>query len=1094
MILTKMVLFGSSMCFMLPLFGQQTNPTEAAPVIGVENASLADVRALDGTLYHVQGIDLDSEHIWVTSVDATNHKGYLHQFNRQPSLLQPNTAETATTIGGKEYDQLPLVQQGRIRSPAAFVYLAPSVQGNIRLSGTENTSATNEIQVNGSQTQVTEILLEGLSAGKQRTPGAFNESAPPVDAVREFKFTTTLLPADYGHTGAAVGSFSVKSGTNLLHGSLYEYFRNTALNAHPHGSAVNPPTHQNEFGATIGGPIVIPHVYDGHTRSFFFFSFGGSRKSGVDSLQLLTVPSAAELGGDFSGGATIYDPQTTRLDPTGTHYIRDPFPGNKIPSYRLDTVGKALAAYYPQVAKAGANNYSAYAGEKLLNPDIYTAKIDHQIAAAHRLSLTLVTNNIPRFRVDSALPDPLTAGIRQTAITKTARVNYDWIISANKLNSIAVGYNRFVDSQQPPSEDMDQIQKIGFGGIIGGAFPAITFTNGYATAGVNTAQRSVENSFQMKDIFSWAFANHSLRFGGEFRRTQLNDIVPGITQGTLGFSNKESADPNALSSTGDAFASLLLGQVDTGGIKEPLEIATRRSYGGLFAQDDWKATHRLTVNIGVRWEYQTVPSEAANHSSMVSLTTPNPTAGNIPGALIFAGSGAGRSGQSTFASNDFSALSGRIGFAYQAMPSTVVRAGYGLFYSDNELTIVSNGFQPQTSFTTTNNGVSPAFVLQNGYPQNGSLQPTLSPGLINGQSGTYYQPNVAALPRLQEWTASVQQSLGQKWLFEMDYIGNHGSRLVDPQLANINQVNPIYLSLGSLLTQQANSTSAAAAGINLPYSGFSGTVAQALRSFPQYQALTAQSAKAGASIYNAMQVLLRRQFGSNLTLNANYTYSKNMGYSSPSYQGFDSVDNVLQNAYNPSAEWSVLPNDVRHALVLNYIYALPFGRGQRFLDQRGLVNTLAGGWSFTGVHRYQSGFPLSILTNNTLPIFNRVLRPNKVAGVDAATHISAGAYIPGVSRRINPAAFAQPAAFTFGNAAPTYGGLTSFPVFTEDLAAVKHFQVNDHLSWEFYGQFFNAFNHHRYTLIDTNLSDAGFGRGSSVSQPRYIQLGTRMQF
>ncbi|WP_035355496.1 TonB-dependent receptor domain-containing protein [Edaphobacter aggregans] len=880
----------------------------------------------------------------------------------------------------------------------------------------------------------------------------------------------------------------------MLHGSLYEYLRNTDLNARPHGSAVTPPTHQNEFGVTIGGPIVVPHVYDGHNRSFFFFSFGGSRKSGVDSLQLLTVPSTAELGGDFSGGATVYDPQTTRLDPTGTRYIRDPFPGNKIPSYRLDAVGKAIAAYYPQVAKGGANNYSAYAGEKLLNPDIYTFKIDHQFAVAHRLSLTLVTNNIPRFRVDSALPAPLTAGILQTAITKTARVNYDWIISANKLNSIAVGYNRFVDSQPPPSEDTDQIPKLGLGGIGGGTFPAITFTNGYATAGVNTAQRSVDNSFQMKDTFSWAFASHSLRLGGEFRRTQLNDIVPGVTQGTLGFSNKETADPNSLSNTGDAIASLLLGQVDTGGIQEPFEIATRRSYGGLFAQDDWKATHRLTLNVGVRWEYQTVPSEVANRSSMISLTTPNPTAGNIPGALIFAGTGPRRSGQSTFAPNDFSAVSGRVGFAYQATPSTVLRAGYGLFYSDNELTIVGTGFLPQASFTTTNNGVTPAFVLQSGYPQNGSLQPTLSPGLINGQAGTYYQPNVAALPRLQEWTAGVQQSLGKKWLFEMDYIGNHGSRLVDPQMANINQVNPAYLSLGSLLTQQASSAAAQAAGIKLPYSGFSGTVAQALRPFPQYQTLTAQSAKAGASIYNAMQVMLRRQFGSNLTLNINYTYSKNMGYSSPTYEGFDSVDNVLQNAYNPAAEWSVLPSDVRHALVLNYIYALPFGHGQQFLNRGRFINAVAGGWSLTGVHRYQSGFPLSILTNNTLPIFNRVLRPSKVAGVDAATHVSAGGYIPGVSRRINPAAFAQPAAFTFGNAAPSYGDLTSFPVFTEDLAAVKRFQVGDHLGWELYGQFFNAFNHHRYTLIDTNLSDAGFGQASSVSQPRYIQLGARMQF
>ncbi len=1015
--------------------------------------------------------------------------------NDQPSLLQPNNAETATEIGNKEYDQLPLVQQGRIRSPAAFVYLAPSVQGNIRVGGSENTSATNEIQVNGSQTQVTEILLEGLSAGKQRTPGAFNESAPPVDAIREFKFTTSLLPADYGHTGAAVGSFSVRSGTNQIHGSLYEYFRNTDLNAHPHGSAINPPTHQNEFGVTIGGPIVIPHVYDGHNRSFFFFSFGGSRKSGVDSLQLLTVPSAAELSGNFSGGPTIYDPQTTRLDPTGTHYIRDAFPNNRIPSERIDRVGRAIAAYYPQVGKGGANNYSAYSGEKLLNPDIYTFKIDHQIAAAHHLSLTLVTNDIPRFRVDSALPAPLTAGIIQEAITKTARVNYDWILSPTKLNSLVLGYNRFVDSQQPPSEDDDQLQKIGLGGIGGGTFPAITFTNGYATAGTNSAQRSVEDSYQLKDTFTWAFASHEVRIGAEFRHTQLNDIVPRIIQGTLGFSNHETADPNSLNNTGDSFASLLLGQVDTGGIQEPLEIATRRSYGGLFAQDDWKATRRLTLNIGVRWEYQTVPGEVANRSSMIKLTTPNPAAGNLPGALTFAGMGSGRSGSSILAPNDYSAVSGRFGFSYLATPSTLLRGGYGLYYSDNELTIVSTGFQPQASFTTTNSGVNPAFVLQNGYPQTGSLQPTLSLSLINGQSGTFYRSNAAAMPRLQEYSLSVQQSLGKKWLFEMDYIGSHGSRLVDAQMSNVNQVNPGYLSLGSLLTQQANSAAAQTAGIKLPYAGFSGTVAQALRPFPQYQTLTEQSAKVGSTIYNALQVLVRRRFGNDLTLNLNYTYSKNMGYSSPGFEGYDAVDNALQNSYNPGAEWAVMPNDVRHALVANYIYALPIGKGQHFLNNPGVVlNAIIGGWSVTGVHRYQSGFPLSVLTNNTLPIFNRILRPNKIQGVDPATHISAGDFIPGISRRINRVAFVQPSAFTFGNAAPTYGDLTGFPVYTEDLAAVKHFQIGDRIQWEFYGQFFNAFNRHRFTLIDTNFSDAGFGQASSVSQPRYIQLGSRIQF
>ncbi len=1012
----------------------------------------------------------------------------------QPLLLQPNTAELATSIGSKEYDELPLVQQGRIRSPAAFVYLAPGVQGGVRLSGAENTSATNQLQVNGSQTQVTELLLEGLSAGKQRTPGSFNESAPPVDAVREFKITTTLLPADYGHTGAAVGSFSIKSGTNRLHGSLYEYLRNTVLNATPRGSAINPATHQNEFGVTAGGPITIPSLYNGQNRSFFFFSYGGSRKSGVDALQLQTVPSAARVTGDFSGGQPIYDPATTRLDPATQRFIRDRFPNNMIPANRMDRVGRAIAALYPNVAASGANNYSAYSGEKLLNPDIFSAKVDHQLFEHQHLGLTLVTTNIPRLRVDVALPDPLTSGIRQTAIAKTARVNHDWILAANKLNSLALGYNRFVDLQEPAVSYAEQLQKLGLTGVSNGLFPIITFTNGYSTTGFNSAQRSVENSYQLKDTFSWSLSKHSLRSGVEFRRTQLNDIVPRFSQGTLGFSNRETADPNSLGSTGDAFASLLLGQVDTGRVQDPFQLSTRRSYGGVFAQDDWKATRLLTLNLGVRWEYQTVPSETANRSSIVSLTTPNAAAGNLPGALVFAGSGANRTGSSSLTRNDFSAVSGRVGFAYQVQPTTVVRGGYGLYYSDNELSLVGNGFQPQASFTTTNNGVTPAFLLQNGFPQNVSLQPTLSPALINGQAATYYQNSAATLPRLQEWSLSVQQALGEKWLVEVDYVGNHGSRLVNPQMANINQVDPRYLSLGALLTQSATSSAAAAAGIRVPYAGFSGSVAQALRAYPQYQTLTSQSAKEGASIYHALQALLRRQFGNGLTLNLNYTYSKNMGYSSPSYQGFDSVDNTLQDAFNPAAEWSLLPNDVRHAVVFNYVYALPFGRSQKFLNRGGVLDGVVGGWSITGVHRYQSGFPLPIVATNTLPIFNRVLRPNKIAGVDAATHISAGSYVPGVSRIINPNAFSQPAAYAFGNARPTYDDLTSFPVLTEDLAVVKHVQLGERANWELYGQFFNALNRHRYTLIDTNFNNASFGRASSVSQPRYIQVGTRIRF
>ncbi len=259
-------------------------------------------------------------------------------------MLDATTPEAATEVTGQQYNELPLVQQGRIRSPAAFIFLAPGVQGNIATSGLENMSATNQFVVNGSQMQVSEFYLDGAEFGQMRTVGSLNESAPPVDAVREFRVTTTMLPAEYGHSGPAAGLFSIRSGTNQLHGSIYEYFRNNYLDGQPWGAVSKVYTRQNEFGATIGGPVVIPRLFDGRNKTFFFFSYGGSRKSGADSIQNLRVPTPAQASGIFDPSILfkIYDPATTKLNPTGSGYTRTQFPNNTIPSNRIDPVAENI--------------------------------------------------------------------------------------------------------------------------------------------------------------------------------------------------------------------------------------------------------------------------------------------------------------------------------------------------------------------------------------------------------------------------------------------------------------------------------------------------------------------------------------------------------------------------------------------------------------------------------------------------------------------------------------------------------------------------------------------------------------------------------
>jgi hypothetical protein len=1039
-----------------------------------------------------------------TRVDLELSLGHVNEaisVNGNAGLLQPDNPEDSLTIDSRRYDTLPLVQQGRIRAPTAFLFLAPGVQGNYTLNGGDTTGATNMIQVNGSPTVSTEMYLDGLPMGPitgwTTSGGLLTESEPPVDAVGEFKLTATSVPADYGHTGAAVGAFGIKSGTNEFHGTVYEYFRNNALDANTwlgnhRTTPFHPPTRQNEFGVTIGGPIEIPHIYQGKNRTFFFFSYGGSRKSGVDSVTTVHIPDAQQLQGNFAGQATIYDPATTTVNASG-QVVRTPFPDNIIPKERIDPIAKQIAAFYPQVVSIASQNFSGVQGEKHLNPDILTAKVDHSFNEKHSLSGTFVATRNPRLRVDNPLPTPLTAGIDQLTSSKSVRLNENWVISPSSLNTATIGYNRYINDVYPVYPTTTPFVTIP--GLVGNVFPALSFS-GYQGVGSNPGSLGTFNVFQFRDTFSWSISKHTLRAGAEYRYIQFNSILAGST-GTMSFSPTETSNPSNPNGTGDAVASFLLGQVDTGNLSLPSQVAMRDDYAGFFVQDDWRPTQKLTVNVGLRWELQTVPTENANRSSIVDLGTSNPAAGNLPGALIFAGTGTGRSGQAAFLSTNSSGVGPRFGVSYLATHSTTLRGGYGIYYYDLGLSINNNGFGASASYSPIGN--APAFALQSGFPDNPGLHPpTLSPSLLNNSSATYLAPTANQLPRIQEWTASIQQALGANTMIELAYIGNHGTRLWNQQMSNINQLNPKYLSLGTLLSQPATSAAAVQAGITLPYPGFTGTVAQALQPYPQYRTLTSESAKVGASRFNALEATLKKRLSHGLSVEANYTWSKNMGYFSPSYDNESGVTNVMQNAYDPHVEWSLLPTDATNTFVVSYSYELPFGRGREFVaNSNSIVNQFISGWGISGIQRYQSGFPLGILmSSNSLSstVQNYVLRPNIVPGVDPATHIKLGKFIYGTSSLINSAAFQAPAAFTFGSARPTYGDLKNFPIYTEDLSGIKHFKVREGLNWDFYGQAFNVFNRHRFTGISTAFGSSTFGQPSGVSFAREIQIGTRIRF
>lgn len=1011
--------------------------------------------------------------------------------------LVQNTPEIETSITRREYESLPLVQIGRIRSPAAFALVVPGVQGSVRLDGAQYASASNQVEVHGQPNFVIEYLMDGLPMGPGY--GNFNESAPSVDAIREFRLITSQMAPEYGASGVGIASFAVMSGANQYHGDFYDYLRNSALDARSYLATTKSPLKLNEFGFSIGGPLTLPRVYNGKNRSFFFFSFGGSRKRGSDSVSTVQIPTPLQISGDFSNlknsagqVVPIYDPSTTHTDASG-HLVRTQFPGNIIPPNRISPASAKIASYFP--ALNSALGYTGYTGDTQLDPDTYLIKLDHQLSERHHLSGVLVRTDIPRVFSGGPVPLPLKASsFRQHVTSWTLRINEDLAIRPSLLNSVALGYNRFNTPLGPPTDAQPWASTLNIAGLGDWAFPNITFGNGYTTIGSTNFFNYVNETALAKDGLSWNVGSHSFKFGGEWRYNLHNSNVNGNSMGVFGFTSAYTASPTSLSGTGDSFASFLLGGYNTVSSSGPLVYSARWSYGGLYAQDQWRIVPAFTLTYGLRWEWQTPPLEADNKSGEVSLTTPNPGAGNLPGAVVFAGSTNGR----TFGDTDFSSFGPRLGFSWTLSQNVVLRAGYGIYYSkwtsgSNVFGIDSPGYQAGYNKASSDGGLTPAGLFSTGLPTL-ATSPNLTPTVLNGQAATFTDASSWKLPRTQNWSFGIQWQPTSNMVVEASYVGTHGTRQNAYLLSNINQVDPKYLSLGSVLTQNVNSPAAVAAGIKVPYPGFNGTVAQALRPYPQYLTLTSYLAKRGKNSYNAFEFHVRQRFNKGVSFDLNYVWSKNLGYPDTVNIAVGGSNNLPENAYDLRPERSLIPTDVPHALVATWSADLPFGAGHHIGSSNTFLRSVAGGWNISAVQRYQSGTPLQIMQDNNLPIFNSVQRPNIVPGQNPQTSISLSEFKASADRRINLSAFSAAAAYTFGNSKPTLGNLRQFTVLQEDLAVTKRFSFGDRWKFDLSAQSFNLTNRHRFTSIVTNISSASFGKAGGSSVGRYVQLGAKVRF
>ncbi len=1044
--------------------------------------------------------------------------------NADASQLQTESSDIGTSISPKMLEDLPLSFSGTVRNPLQFIALTPGYAGTVTTSPTSPPSGA--FKLNGGQQDGAQVMLDGanlnlISANMQVNYGV------SVEAVAEFKVVTSTFDAEYGKASGGVVNLVTKSGTNTLHGAVYDLLKNRVLDANnwlnDYNGSTKPIDTQNDFGGIVSGPVFIPKLYNGKDKTFFLFNYEGFRfDTGGVSVQ--SAPTAAMINGDFS---SLLTPVTVNGNTFPAHILYDyrtctganqgqacqPFPGNIIPADLADPVFKAAAAVMPQTTSTSPYFNTTVTSKNPVSANLWEIRIDQNIGTRNKISGSYDYDNVPN-EVTSSLGPLLTSATNQK--THYVRLAYDYTISPVVLNHFNFGFTRRFRQEDSGLGGYggNWSTKLGLKGVDNVVFPSFNYN--YPN-GVNVpsdgANEFADNAYQTDDIVSWQHGRHSFKFGAEYRPGQFNIRILTGTSGQFNFGSgptSSSTDTNS----GFGFASFYLGSASNAFIALPETLGWRSKYMAGFITDDWKVSPKLTANLGLRYEITLPTTEAHNQMSYMDPTLPNPGAGGILGAYAFSGTGPGRTGQSTPQTTFRKAIGPRLGFAYALNPSTVIRAGYGVYFSnlsvggfaEND----SQGFAGNYTYPNAASPQTPTVVLSqiSAYP--GNLPPFIEPTAQNGTTPTMILSKVARPGTIQNWTLDIQQQLPGKFLVDVAYVGAHGDHL-QAFMHDPNQGNPADQSRGACLevqlaNQAGNPACAGQAVVGSPYTGFSGTVSQALRPFPQYANVNVDSATMadpfGDYTFNALQVQVTKRISYGLTVLANYSWSKNITNADSEYPSQAAWEgngaSGALNTYNLKVEKAVSQFNTPQRAVLSYTYELPFGKGKQFLSRGGITNVIVGGWQIAAVQTYQSGTPLSVSSPNwDSGIFAGNLclgcsRGNVVPGQDP--NGLKGKFIYGQSRRLNPAAFTTAPNFTFGNA-PRSLGVSELATLNEDANFSKTIPMfTDKVQTVFRMEFFDVLNRHRFTGFNTSAGDPGFGQASGATGPRNIQANLRVTF
>ena len=1042
-------------------------------------------------------------------------------------VVDTETATEGTHLTGQVITDLPMNIYGGRQIETFAVALTP---------GYSPLSSPYEAVINGTQGFTKDVTIDGTSATAQ-IQGDSMEVGPTMEAVQEVESQTSGLDPQNGMTNGGVIMLNLKSGTNSFHGSALGYGHNELLDARVWGDPDKPKNRFWDYGGSIGGPIR-------KNKTFFFGAFERYQQNdfqlGALGPNAATVPTQSFLNGDFS--ALLDKTQMLGADVNGSPIyagaIFNPsqpgavFPGNIIPSSMFSSTSQKIAAIYqksyaPQSTTLIGNDRFPTSNSPSQTPDQAVVKLDHNLTDKNHLSASWVYNYRPRLLVDSGGiwqlgstdGGPLSGDRYQTVVGSEYRLSDSWSITPNLLNIFNATYNRFRNGSVPATTG-SFAEQLGFGNTGANNFPSINFggaVNGFSESGIgNTWQGAyIGGTFIYGDTLSWTKGKHNIMFGGDFRAMQISSHG-GSGALSFNFSNNTTGAASATyaNQVGFGFASFLLGDVQSATETTPFDLYGRRKAMDLFVQDRWKVSPKLTINVGLRWDATFRFHEKYGHWANFDLNAIDPNLG-IPGSIEYLNNGSG-----SFEKNeDWHNFGPSIGIAWNPKPRLVLRGSFGITYVPIGIQYfegVPYGYDP--GYRGTNSAAAP-FNWDGGYPgvftpgTKETTPPVTQFPIVN------VDPNALRAGYTDNWNFGVQYELSKNSVVEVSYVGNRGHRLQDSALANNQASAQQFFGLvnsGNGFNYVCSQADAAANGVRYPYAGFCAPALAAIAPYPQiaaseanywfYPVLYYLGLPLGQSYYDSMIVQVRKRFGSGLSMDLNYTRSRQEGDTFNNFGDSYDVAGIQNFANLAEAAHTLSPYDQKHVFKGAVTYELPFGHGRRLLaNSSGVAEKLISGWRLSGLVTYASGPPLGFSSSNyyyyplwatTYVNYNLGSYHGSVFNPDSFQQPTGSAPTPG-DQYFSTSIATNPTYGQLGTGPARIDAIRGFGIKSENISLLKNtsFGAEGRYKLQFRLEFYNIFNRHTFTQPDTNLSSPTFGYVTGVSSaPRNGQFGVRFEF